>query len=77
MNRATPLPLVDCKVEELIAFITTHSWRESRFAYSRPSAHVPMHPLLQKIEQLWGLTPEQIDRIMGEAQEKKDQEKKP
>jgi hypothetical protein len=36
-----------------------------------------MHPLLQKIEQLWGLTPEQIDRIMGEAQEKKDQEKKP
>jgi hypothetical protein len=75
VNRATPLPLIDCKVEELIAFVATHAWQESRLLHPRPSVHVPVYPLLEKIEKLWELTPEQIDQIMVEAQEAK--EKKP
>jgi hypothetical protein len=53
----------------LIQFVGKHAWRESRALTPNPREHVAVYPLLEEMERLFDLTPEQIDTALLQGQE--------
>ena len=55
--------------KQITQWVAIHAWRESAFLYPEPSWNVNAHSLLDFVQEITGISKEQIDKWTQEAEE--------